>query len=55
MAQGWEGIERYGKAKKAWLSWFLKLEHGISHPEAYRRAIKQEYEREIIAIDGKTI
>jgi predicted transposase YbfD/YdcC len=74
MAQGWEDIERYGKAKKAWLSRFLKLEQGIPHHDVYWRvicrivpeaieicimnrirAIKQEYERKIIAIAGKTV
>jgi hypothetical protein len=25
LAQGWEDIERYGKAKEAWLRRFLKL------------------------------
>jgi predicted transposase YbfD/YdcC len=74
MAEGWEDIERYGNAKKAWLSRFLKLEHGIPHHDVYRRvmyrikpeeiencfmnwvrAVKREYGREIIAIDGKTV
>jgi predicted transposase YbfD/YdcC len=74
LAQGWEAIERYGKAKEAWLRRFLKLKHGIPHHDGYRRvisrilpeeieqcfmnevrAIKKEYERESIAIDGKTV
>ncbi|MDR0399748.1 MAG: ISAs1 family transposase, partial [Treponema sp.] len=74
MAQGWEDIERYGKAKRAWLGKFLSLEHRIPHHDVYRRvmgrikpeeieqcfmnwvrAVKKEYEREIIAIDGKTV
>ena len=73
-AQGWEDIERFGKAKKAWLSKFLKLEHGIPPHDVYRRvfcvlkpkevercfmnwvrAVKQNYDREVIAIDGKTV
>ncbi|GHT51095.1 hypothetical protein FACS1894102_6950 [Spirochaetia bacterium] len=29
LAEGWEDIEDYGKAKKDWLKQFLKLEHGI--------------------------
>jgi predicted transposase YbfD/YdcC len=36
-ARGWEDIERYGKAKKAWLSKFLRLEHGIPPHDVYRR------------------
>jgi predicted transposase YbfD/YdcC len=74
MAQGWEDIERYAKAKEAWLRRFLKLEHGIPPHDVYRRvmirlrpeevehcfmnrvrAIRKDYEREIIAIDGKTV
>ena len=74
MAQGWEDIERYGRAKEAWLRRFLALENGIPRHDVYRRvitriapeeigacfmrwvrAIKQDYEREIIAIDGKTV
>jgi predicted transposase YbfD/YdcC len=73
-AQGWEDIERFGKAKKAWLSKFLKLEHGIPKHDVYRRvfcvlnpkeiercfmnwvrAVKNNYDREVIAIDGKTV
>jgi predicted transposase YbfD/YdcC len=74
MAQGWEDIEGYAKAKEVWLRRFLKLEHGIPPHDVYRRvmirirpeeiedcfmnwvrAIKKDYEREIIAIDGKTV
>jgi predicted transposase YbfD/YdcC len=74
MAQGREDIERYSRAKKAWLRQFLALEHGIPRHDVYRRvmtriateeieacfmkwvrAIKRDYEREIIAIDGKTV
>jgi predicted transposase YbfD/YdcC len=36
-AQGWEDIERYGKARKGWLTKFLKLEHGIPKHDVYRR------------------
>ena len=72
-AKGWEDIERYGKAKRAWLSKFLELKNGVPHHDGYRRvftvlkpglieecfmnwvrAIKQDLQREIIAIDGKT-
>jgi hypothetical protein len=73
-AQGWEDIERYEKAKEAWLRGFLSLEHGIPCHDVYRRvmgrikleeieqcfmnwvrAVRKDYEREIIAIDGKTV
>ncbi|MDR0387104.1 MAG: transposase family protein, partial [Treponema sp.] len=40
MAQGWEDIERYGKAKEAWLKRFLSLEHGIPHHDVDRRVVK---------------
>jgi predicted transposase YbfD/YdcC len=72
-AKGWEDIQRYGEAKREWLSKFLELKHGIPKHDVYRRvfnvlnpeliescfmnwvrAIKQNTEREIIAIDGKT-
>jgi hypothetical protein len=72
--EGWEGIEKYGKAKEAWLKKFLSLKRGIpKHDVIYRRVftqfkteaieqcfmawarpIKQDTDREIIAIDGKT-
>jgi predicted transposase YbfD/YdcC len=74
LAQGWEDIEAYAKAKKDWLGRFLKLEHGIPPHDVYRRvmnrlnpaeaercfmdwvrAIRKTYEREVIAIDGKTV
>jgi hypothetical protein len=74
LAEGWEDIERYARAKEPWLRRFLKLENGIPHHDVYRRvmtrldsgeieegfmnwvrAIKREYTREIIAIDGKTV
>jgi predicted transposase YbfD/YdcC len=73
-AQGWEDIERFGKAKKAWLSKFLKLKYGIPPHDVYRRvfcmlkprevekcfmnwvrAVKRNFDREVIAIDGKTV
>jgi hypothetical protein len=46
LAQGWEDIERYAKAKKAWLSRFLKLEHGIPHHNLYQRVISQKEQRD---------
>jgi hypothetical protein len=39
MAQGCEDIERYGKAKEAWLRGFLSLEHGIPCHDVYRRVM----------------
>jgi predicted transposase YbfD/YdcC len=36
-AKGWEDIERYGKAKRKWLSKFLELKHGIPKHDVYRR------------------
>ena len=73
-AEGWEYIETYGCAKKAWLRQFLPLKNGIPKHDVYRRVfnrlqpaaiehcfmawvrdIRQHTEREIIAIDGKTV
>jgi hypothetical protein len=39
LAQGWEDIERYARAKEAWRSRFLKLENGIPHHYVYRRVM----------------
>jgi predicted transposase YbfD/YdcC len=36
-AKGWEDIERYGKAKREWLSKFLELKNGIPKHDVYRR------------------
>ena len=36
-AKGWEDIERYGKAKKKWLSKHLELKNGIPKHDVYRR------------------
>jgi hypothetical protein len=47
MAQGWEDIERYGKAKQAWLRKFLSLEHGIPHHDVYRRVMSRIKPEEI--------
>jgi predicted transposase YbfD/YdcC len=73
-AEGWEDIEKYGKAKEGWLRKFLPLENGIPKHDVYRRvfnrlkseavascfmawvrAIKRDIDREVIAIDGKTV
>jgi hypothetical protein len=36
-AEGWEDIEKYGKAREGWLKKFLPLEHGIPKHDVYRR------------------
>ena len=36
-ADGWVDIERYGNAKKAWLSSFLDLEKGIPSHDSFGR------------------
>jgi predicted transposase YbfD/YdcC len=36
-AEGWEDIEKYGKAKEAWLRKFLPLHNGIPKHDVYRR------------------
>jgi predicted transposase YbfD/YdcC len=36
-AKGWEDIERYGKAKRRWLSKYLELKNGIPKHDVYRR------------------
>jgi hypothetical protein len=41
LAQGWEDIEAYAKAKKDWLGRFLKLEHGIPPHDVYRRVMSR--------------
>jgi hypothetical protein len=41
MARGREDIERYGRAKKAWLRKFLRPEHGIPHHDVYRRVMSR--------------
>jgi hypothetical protein len=41
MARDWEDIERYGKAKEAWLKKFLSLENGIPHHDVYRRVMSR--------------
>jgi hypothetical protein len=47
MARGREDIERYGKAKEAWLRKFLSLEHGIPHHDVYRRVMSRIKPEEI--------
>lgn len=36
-ADGWVGMESYGKAKQAWLSTFLELPHGIPSHDTFAR------------------
>lgn len=40
-AEGWEDIERYGRAKKEWLKKFLLLENGIPSHDVYRRVFNR--------------
>jgi hypothetical protein len=47
IARGREDIERYGKAKEAWLGKFLSLEHGIPHHDVYRRVMSRIKPEEI--------
>jgi hypothetical protein len=49
MAQGWEDIERYGRAKKAWLRQFSALENGIPRHDVYRRVMTRIAPEEIEA------
>jgi hypothetical protein len=46
-ARGWEDIRRYGESKKAWLSKFLKLKHGIPKHDVYRRVFNRLVPEEI--------
>jgi len=39
-ADGWLDVERYGKAKKEWLSTFLKLEKGIPSHDTFGRVFR---------------
>jgi hypothetical protein len=39
LAQGWEDIERYAKAKERWLRRFLKLDNGVPRHDVYRRVM----------------
>ena len=39
-AGGWDEIERYGKAKKAWLKSFLALPHGIPSHDTFNRVFQ---------------
>jgi len=39
-ADGWTDVERYGKAKKAWLSTFLDLENGIPSHDTFGRVFR---------------
>jgi predicted transposase YbfD/YdcC len=36
-AEGWEDMETFGQAKRAWLSTFLDLTHGIPSEDTFRR------------------
>jgi hypothetical protein len=70
MAEGWEDIEDYGKAKQDWLKNFLPLKNGIPKHDVYRLVFARLKPEELEAcfmrwihaiqdlrlpIDGKTI
>ena len=40
-ADGWVGIETYGKAKQEWLSTFLELPHGIPSHDTFGRVFSE--------------
>ncbi len=40
-AEGWQGIETYGQAKKNWLQTFLELPNGIPSHDTFRRVFTQ--------------
>jgi predicted transposase YbfD/YdcC len=40
-AEGWQGIETYGQAKKSWLEMFLELPNGIPSHDTFRRVFTQ--------------
>jgi len=40
-AEGWQGIETYGQAKKTWLRTFLELPNGIPSHDTFRRVFAQ--------------
>jgi hypothetical protein len=46
-ARDWEDIERYGKAKKAWLKQFLSLKQGVPTHDVYRRVFNRLNPRDI--------
>ena len=39
-AEGWVDIERYGKAKQAWLASFLDVRHGIASHDRFGRVFR---------------
>ena len=39
-AEGWDDIERYGKAKQEWLKGFLVLPHGIPSHDTFNRVFQ---------------
>ncbi len=40
-AEGWDGMETYGKAKEAWLTTFLSLPNGIPSHDTFRRVLSR--------------
>ena len=39
-AEGWDDMERYGKAKRDWLKSFLALPFGIPSPDTFNRVFQ---------------
>ena len=39
VGDGWEDMEEFGRAKKAWLGTFLDLRHGIPSSDTFRRVL----------------
>ncbi|GMO61916.1 MAG: hypothetical protein Ta2G_21410 [Termitinemataceae bacterium] len=48
LAEGWEDIEDYGKAKKDLPGQFLKLEHGIPKHDVYRKSMDTTQDRAVL-------
>src|SRR5215213_2314978 len=58
-AESWDDVALYGRSKQAWLRTFLDLPNGIPSHDTFRRVFMlidpDAFEREVIAIDGKTL
>src|SRR5512143_2634414 len=58
-AESWDDIALYGRSKLSWLRTFLSLANGIPSHDTFRRVFMlidpDAFEREVVAIDGKTL
>lgn len=61
-AESWDNIALYGRSKLAWLRTFLELPNGIPSHDTFETgfttwagSLTAGFEREVVAIDGKTI